>query len=505
MEQILQTKFGLESLRPFQKRVIDYLIKNPNKDIFILSPTSSGKSLCFQLPALYFDGITIVISPLKSLIFDQVQALKNKDIPAVLLSGDTKESDKEYIVNNINDYKLIYTTPETLLGSYSLFAILKKVKINRFVIDEAHCVSNWGHDFRPKYLKLSEIRKEFPGIPIMALTATATQKVALNINYILKMDQPMLFKNSFYRNNLNIIIRQKMSEQKTKDTIIKLLKTTYKDKTGIIYCYSRKNCEMVSEYLNNHRIKSECYHAGLSKQNREKVQSEWLNDVTQVIVATIAFGMGIDKPNVRFVFHYNLPTSVESYYQEIGRAGRDGKESDCILFYNTQDLVIYRNIKKNKMNNVYDVNEILNNEIECKHYLICAYLGEDFKKDVNPVNYCGNHCKNCRMTDNMEFIDVTKETKVILDMIHKKTSLSKNLIEKALHFHSQNYKRILVYLKLRRYIKESINPITFESYYQCYERAKTLLEGKHEFTIPQLKDKIIITKKVKPSQSDEKT
>jgi bloom syndrome protein len=495
MEQLLKESFGLDSLRPFQKDVIDYINKNPQKDIFILSPTSSGKSLCFQLPALYYDGLSIIISPLKSLIYDQVQALQSKNIDAVLLSGDTKESDKDYIIKNISNYKLIYTTPETLLSNYCLFDALKKNKINRFVIDEAHCVSTWGHDFRPKYLKLYEIRKEFPNVPIMALTATATPKVSLSINHILKLNEPRLFKNSFYRNNLNIIIRTKISEKDTFETIIELLNSTYKDKSGIIYCYSRKNCEKVNEILNNVGIKSDFYHAGMTKKNRESIQAKWLNDEVHIIVATIAFGMGIDKPNVRFVFHFNLPTSVEGYYQEIGRAGRDGRQSDCILFHSTQDLVVYKQIKKSKMNNVYDVNNLLNNLIECIHYQICAYLGEDFKKSVNPIGFCGENCRNCRKKKYIENVNVTSETKTMLELIYKKTSLNKSLIEKSFQFNCPNYQRILLYLKLKRFIRENINLVTFEIKYQCYEKSRDIIEGKQEFTIPKLKAKIKIKRK----------
>lgn len=504
MDSILKSKFKLEKLRPFQQKVIDYILENPKNDIFILSPTSSGKSLCFQLPALYYEGITIVICPLKSLLFDQVEALKSKNIQACLLSGDSKEETKDYIIKNLLNYKLIYTTPETLLTNYNLHKELKKINesglLNRFIIDEAHCVSTWGHDFRPKYLKLKTLRYDFKDVPMMALTATATEKVSMNVSSILNLHKPRLFKNSFYRNNLNIIIKSKHTEKKTVEEIIELIKETYTDKTGIIYCYSRKTCEKVNEKLIEANISSAFYHAGLSKKNREKIQNNWLSNSTQVIVATIAFGMGIDKPDVRFVFHYNMPTSIEGYYQEIGRAGRDGNMSDCILFYNIQDIVIYKNLNKGKMNNIYEINNLLKNNVECLHYLICSYLGENFSKTTNPIAYCDNNCRNCRnatMFKGIKYVDTHTEAKEIIEIIQKKSSLEKSLLEKALIYKYPNYKRILLYLKVNKYIKEIIEPKLFQSYYACYEKAKNILEDKVIFTIPHRKDKIKIKLKRK--------
>jgi RecQ family ATP-dependent DNA helicase len=504
MEQILNTKFKLPSLRPFQKKVIDSILENPKNDLFILSPTSSGKSLCFQLPALYYEGITIVICPLKSLIYDQVEALKSKHIEACLLSGDTKTEMKEYIIKNLLNYKLIYTTPETLLTNYNFHTELKLINekglLNRFIVDEAHCVSTWGHDFRPKYLKLNTLRTDFPTVPIMALTATATQKVSMNVSSILNMNKPILFKNSFYRNNLNIVIKAKHTEKGTIEEIIELINKTYTNKTGIIYCYSRKTCEKVNEKLIEANILSEFYHAGLSKKHRERIQTEWLNNTKQVIVATIAFGMGIDKPDVRFVFHYNMPTSIEGYYQEIGRAGRDGNMSDCILFYNIQDLVIYRNLKKSKMTNVYDIDNLLKNNVECFHYLICSYLGEVFSKKINPIAFCNDKCRNCRNATQFKgitYIDTIKEAKTIIEFIQSTSSLNKSLLEKSLSYKCPNYKRILLYLKVHKFIKEIIDPLLFQSYYKCYEKSKGIIDKSIEFKIPQRKEKIKIKLKLK--------
>lgn len=500
MEEFLKEKFNLPSFRPFQKDVISYIADNPTADIFILSPTSSGKSLCFQFPALYFKGLTIVVSPLKSLIFDQVEALQRKHIQATLLSGDTPEKEKSFIIENITSFKMIYTTPETLLSNYQFNQVLKKLGekglLNRFVIDEAHCVSTWGHDFRKNYLKLSALKKDFSGVPIMAVTATATKKVSTNVLEILNMKSPKIFKNSFYRDNLNIIIRDKDSESSCLENIETMIKGKYNGKSGIIYCFSRSNCEKVNLILNRKGIKTEFYHAGMTKKQRETIQRNWLNNDTMVIVATIAFGMGIDKPDVRFVIHFNLPSSVESYYQEIGRAGRDGKQSDCILFYSLQDLVLYNRFKKSKMSNIYDIDSILKNKVECVHFMICMYLGEEFPKEANPLGFCGNNCRNCRNPDHYEYRNVSTEAKSIVKFILDKSALSKDHIEKNLKFKYPDADRIILYLKLKKYIKEIIITNNYQTKFQLYNKAKQILDGTDSIEIPFLKRVIRIKKKI---------
>ena len=345
LKKQLEDVFGFKSLHPFQQKVIDSVLMDD--DILVISPTGSGKSLCFQLPALIQEGITIVLSPLRSLIYDQVKSLKSKGVPCELLNGDLKVSDRARVYNELSkkipEIKLLYSTPESMVCNDDIMVLIKNLHkeklISRFVLDEAHCISTWGHDFRPNYLKVRNLRNEYPGVPIIALTATATKKVESDINDILAFKNPKLFKRSFLRDNLNLEIRKKNKD--TIKEISELLKTKYNKQCGIIYAHSRKECEKISEKLKDLDIDVDFFHAGLSAKKRNQVQTDWLENKVQVIVATIAFGMGIDKPDVRVVFHYNLPKSLEGYYQEIGRAGRDSKLSDCILYYSYQDKIVY--------------------------------------------------------------------------------------------------------------------------------------------------------------------
>lgn len=499
MNTILNDVFGLTSLRPFQKEVLEYLEDNRNNDIFILSPTSSGKSLCYQLPALLYDGITIVISPLKSLIYDQVQYLKSINVSVELLSGDVKDFVKENILKNIlkspDDFKFIYTTPETLIQNQVFTDTLKKLvklnKIQRFVVDEAHCASVWGHDFRPKYLKLNSIRKMFPKIPIMALTATATKKVVMDIGEILSLNDVKIFKNSFFRKNLNIIVKNKnkIKEIDVNSDTLDILKTNYEGKSGIIYCYSRSSCEKLTYYLKRNKISVEFYHAGLLKNQREHIQTKWINNDINIIIATIAFGMGIDKPDVRFIIHYNMPMSIENYYQEIGRAGRDGNNSDCILYLKDQDKVKYLQLLKKDYNDkkkgkIYDIYNLLTNRYECKHFLICHYLGENMV-GKSPINFCEDMCSCCRKKrDN--YIDVSELSKKVLNTIMLKKGMDKNILNHILERELNpkvNINRIILYLIINKFVKE-----IFHNTGKCllipYEKSKKLLNGEMTIKIP---------------------
>jgi len=332
--QILQTRFGYDSFRPNQEEIIQAVIRG--KDVFASMPTGGGKSICYQLPALLLDGLTLVISPLIALMKDQVDAAVETGILAAFLNSTLKAAETASVYSRLyrGEIKLLYISPERLaLDGY--MEKLKELPIRFFAVDEAHCLSEWGHDFRPDYLSLGGIRHAFPGVPIAAFTATATQKVQDDIIRVLKLEAPFQVRASFNRKELFYRVDRK---EKVLPQITGFIKD-HEGQAGIVYRTSRKDVEKTAAYLNEKGIKALPYHAGLSQKLREENQDKFNNDEVQVICATIAFGMGIDKSNIRFVIHGDLPKSMEGYYQETGRAGRDGLESHCLLLYSAGDLV----------------------------------------------------------------------------------------------------------------------------------------------------------------------
>lgn len=384
MEFLLKQYFGYDEFRPMQLDIIKNTLEK--RDSLVIMPTGGGKSICYQLPTLKFEGLTIVISPLISLMKDQVDGLKANGINAEYINSSLTREEINGIEERIlkREVKLLYIAPERLsLENFRVF--LSKLNVSLIAIDEAHCISEWGHDFRPDYRNLKSLRILFPESPIIALTATATEKVRADILKQLSLRNSKIFIASFNRENLNLIVLEK---NKSIEKIIKLLED-YKNESAIIYCFSRKDSENIAEKLRFNGFSALPYHAGLDNEIKKQNQELFIKDKINIIVATIAFGMGINKPNVRLIVHHTFPKTLEGYYQEIGRAGRDGLSSDCVLFYSRgdkrkhdffinkiQDQTIKNNAKI-KLSQVMNYCEYKS----CKRKYILKYFGEDFLED----------------------------------------------------------------------------------------------------------------------------
>jgi len=411
--ETLEHYFGHSAFRPLQEEVVDAILEK--QDVLMILPTGGGKSLCYQLPTLLMEGITVVVSPLLALMHDQVVALKENGIAAEMLSSmqDLEESQKIEGRLRAGEIKLLYVAPERLTNAYFL-NLLHQLPINFFVIDEAHCVSEWGHEFRENYRRLSLLKEQFATTPIAAFTATATHAVESDIASNLGLQDPKRVRGSLFRDNLTTNARHRIKDGRAQ--LMEFLKL-HTDESGIIYTLSRKSTEAVAHFLQSKGIEAKAYHAGLPTEEKNCTYADFVADRVQIVVATIAFGMGIDKSNIRFVVHMTMPKTLENYYQEIGRAGRDGLASETLLLFSAQDIVQQKMFiedlpetpyKQHAFNKLDSMVRFANSE-NCRHQSIAAYFDDRMEE-------CGDKCDNCTAPAS-EKIDITTAARMLLSTI----------------------------------------------------------------------------------------
>ena len=421
MFQTLKNYFGYDSFRPLQEEIIRHILNK--QDALVLMPTGGGKSICYQLPALLCEGTAVVVSPLISLMKDQVEALLANGIAAGALNSSNDETENANLRRACIEgrLKLLYISPEKLLAEKDY--LLRDMNISLFAIDEAHCISQWGHDFRPEYTQMGVLHQQFPQIPIVALTATADKITREDIVRQLHLNHPRTFISSFDRPNISLTVKRGFQAKEKNKAILEFIHR-HGGESGIIYCMSRSKTETVAQMLQKQGIRCGVYHAGLSTQHRDETQNDFINDRIQVVCATIAFGMGIDKSNVRYVIHYNMPQSMENYYQEAGRAGRDGENSQCVLLFSAQDVMIDRMLLDNKdFSDVDEEDEFLIRQRDirrlqimegyckttgCLRNYILEYFGE---KTFGPCDNCGNCHREYHETD------MTREAKWVVNCV----------------------------------------------------------------------------------------
>ena len=391
--EVLKATFGFDAFRLGQEEIISAVLAG--RDCVGVMPTGAGKSLTYQLPARALGGTALVISPLIALMKDQVDAMNEVGLRATFLNSSLEPDERRARVEALKrgEYELVYAAPEGLEASVG--AALSGVPLSLIAVDEAHCISQWGHDFRPAYRNLQGLKARFGGVPILALTATATREVTDDIVSQLGMYAPTMFRGSFFRPNLRLHAYKKGDGLDTRDAILRLCRARA-GQSGIVYCLSRKGVEQTAEFLRHGGVRARPYHAGFDNSQRDKAQDDFQRDDVDVIVATVAFGMGIDKSNIRYVIHRDMPRSIEGYYQEIGRAGRDGLASDCVLFYSWADVLSFERMldakdAEQKLDKVREMFRFADSK-QCRHQQLVRYLGEE-------ISRCGASCDLCKAGD----------------------------------------------------------------------------------------------------------
>ncbi|XP_059172094.1 ATP-dependent DNA helicase Q1-like [Physella acuta] len=426
MDEIMKNVFKIKELRPMQRQTMNATLQK--EDCLLIMPTGGGKSLCFQLPALVDKGLTLVVSPLVSLMEDQLMALQELNIPSAILCASTSKEDIKFVqddmVNPKGKLRLLYVTPEKLAKSKRFMNRLEKCyavnHLARIVIDEVHCCSQWGHDFRPDYKFLGIMKRQYPNAPILGLTATATLKVLEDVKKILNIPKALLFRASFNRPNLFYEVQEKPNSQKEAiDKIHQLITSRFKGQSGIVYCFSRKDSEEVAQELKSRGLKAGWYHADMDANSRSTVHKKWLSGEVQIIVATVAFGMGIDKPDVRFVIHHSISKSMENLYQESGRAGRDNKRSDCIVLYRLADVAKQSSMVFTEQTGLRNLHGIIRYCIDvrsCRRSIIARHFGEVWES-----SQCDQMCDHClrshHIKDGTVQKDVTKYCKDVIALL----------------------------------------------------------------------------------------
>uniref|UniRef100_A0A336MJW4 ATP-dependent DNA helicase n=1 Tax=Culicoides sonorensis TaxID=179676 RepID=A0A336MJW4_CULSO len=496
VREVLKNVFKLKDFRPQQLRTINAILSN--QDVLLLAPTGGGKSLCFQLPACVTNGITIVISPLLSLCEDQLWSLERLGIDARMLNSTTDKETSNVIHKLLSEkstncpLKLLYVTPERLAKSKRFMNVLQKAytlkKLDRFAIDEVHCCSQWGHDFRPDYKFLGTLKTLFPDIPILGVTATATQKVIADVQKMLNIKHSLLFNAPFNRPNLYYHVMEKPAEkEKVVELLVKLLKNRYKGMSGIIYTFSIKDAEDLTSELLQRDVKVRPYHASLDSDKRTRIHSRWLSGEVQAVIGTVAFGMGIDKSNVRFVIHHTISKSMENFYQESGRAGRDGNHAECILLYRLPDIFKISTMMFSEytgLKNAYAMVNYCINGAKCRRTLIAAHFSEVWESFS-----CGKMCDHCYYSDRPKGpkVDIQADCKAIRRIIRRADELKQNLtalklvdawfgkgpttlrIEKIPSYDRFYAEQIIAFLIINDYLKEefSFTPYATHSYIKC--------------------------------------